>query len=140
MNTFKGGNVKNRFRVQFLIPARSTIHTVIEIVNPVFSNSVDEGQIKIFLKDDGSTKKKIIKVGISYEVLDGKLTLIPVSDIRFSPSIPGVSQSRDIFAKSTFSQNVEIKSIMISDPTRVEVEIVSDIIEPGEKVQILKIS
>lgn len=78
---FRGNSVEEEIRSGFSIPARSTVIMTIEIVNPVFTQHVNKGFVQFELFGDKNKELASFQFSVTYEVLEGKLTLLPITAI-----------------------------------------------------------
>lgn len=123
----------------FMIPPNTLIVFTVYIENPAImkETNCDNFESSIYFS---SFQAPNFEIPLSYQVLLGDITLFPSDMVRFPPAIPGITQTKDILARSTLSKSVYIKSVTSSNPNKVVAEIVSNTLEPRTNKEIIKIS
>lgn len=123
----------------FMLPPTSIVEFNVEVVDPKFMPETKCGDFESDIYFT-SFQAPNFQVPISYQVLKADITLFNSDTVHFQPSIPGIRQSRRVRVNSNLEKPVYIKSVSSSNPQRVNVKILSHVLEPRTSNGAIEIS
>ena len=126
-------------RSDFMIPANTIVIFSIQVENPeiMSDNKCDQFDASINFYSFQTPK---FEIPVSYQVVEGKITLLPSDMVRFTPAILGTTETKKLLAKSTLKKPVHIMSVTSSNPNTVEAKIIKNKLYFKKKEEIIEIS
>ena len=123
---------KSNINVNLTLYPKTALLVSINIKSKNYRNKTLEGDI--FLSFDNKSR---ITLSNKANILIGDFSISP-SNIKFEPAFPGLYQSKIIFCRNTYQTSLDIISVISTDD-RIIPKLLTNKVEPGNKISIIKI-